>query len=37
MLVLLHFDRLGYSAVEIAFLFLFYEFSASSRTCSAAG
>ena len=26
MLVLLHFDRLGYSAVEIAFLFLFYEF-----------
>jgi hypothetical protein len=26
MLVLLHFDRLGYSAVAIAFLFLFYEF-----------
>ncbi|HZY60807.1 MAG TPA: organoarsenical effux MFS transporter ArsJ [Candidatus Binataceae bacterium] len=26
MLVLLHFDRLGYSAVQIAFLFLFYEF-----------
>ena len=26
MLVLLHFDRLGYSAIEIAFLFLFYEF-----------
>lgn len=26
MLVLLHFDRLGYSGVEIAFLFLFYEF-----------
>jgi hypothetical protein len=26
MLVLLHFDRLGYSALEIAFLFLFYEF-----------
>src|ERR1700722_9878224 len=26
MLVLLHFGRLGYSAVEIAFLFLFYEF-----------
>ena len=26
MLVLLHFDRLGYSAVTIAFLFLFYEF-----------
>ena len=26
MLVLLHFDRLGYTAVEIAFLFLFYEF-----------
>lgn len=26
MLVLLHFDRLGYSAVSIAFLFLFYEF-----------
>jgi hypothetical protein len=25
-LVLLHFDRLGYSAVQIAFLFLFYEF-----------
>jgi hypothetical protein len=24
--VLLHFDRLGYSAVAIAFLFLFYEF-----------
>ena len=24
--MLLHFDRLGYSAVEIAFLFLFYEF-----------
>ena len=26
MLVLLHFDRLGYSAIQIAFLFLFYEF-----------
>lgn len=26
MLVLLHFNRLGYSAIEIAFLFLFYEF-----------
>src|SRR6202011_4944842 len=26
MLVLLHFDQLGYSAVAIAFLFLFYEF-----------
>jgi hypothetical protein len=26
MLILLHFDRLGYSAVAIAFLFLFYEF-----------
>ena len=26
MLVLLHFDRLGYNGVEIAFLFLFYEF-----------
>src|ERR1700680_3621053 len=26
MLVLLHFDRLGYSAVASAFLFLFYEF-----------
>jgi hypothetical protein len=26
MLVLLHFDRLGNSAVQIAFLFLFYEF-----------
>lgn len=26
MLVLLHFDRLGYSAVTIAFLFLLYEF-----------
>jgi hypothetical protein len=26
MLVLLHFNRLGYSAVQIAFLFLFYEF-----------
>jgi hypothetical protein len=26
MLVLLHFDRLGYTAVQIAFLFLFYEF-----------
>ncbi len=26
MLVLLHFDELGYSAVQIAFLFLFYEF-----------
>src|SRR3984893_3079137 len=26
MLVLLHFDRLGYTAVAIAFLFLFYEF-----------
>ncbi len=26
MLVLLHFDRLGYSPVQIAFLFLFYEF-----------
>ncbi len=26
MLVLLHFDRLGYSAIAIAFLFLFYEF-----------
>jgi len=25
MLVLLHFDALGYSAVELAFLFLFYE------------
>ncbi len=26
MMVLLHFDRLGYTAIEIAFLFLFYEF-----------
>jgi MFS transporter, APGE family, 1-arseno-3-phosphoglycerate exporter len=26
MLVLLHFDRLGYSPITIAFLFLFYEF-----------
>jgi hypothetical protein len=26
MLALLHFDRLGYGPVEIAFLFLFYEF-----------
>ena len=26
MLVVLHFNRLGYSSVSIAFLFLFYEF-----------
>ena len=26
MLVLLHFNRIGYSPLQIAFLFLFYEF-----------
>src|SRR5688572_16535831 len=26
MLVLLHFNRLGYTPVQLAFLFLFYEF-----------
>ena len=29
MLVLFHFHELGYSTLEIAFLFLFYEFLAS--------
>jgi len=37
MLVLLHFDRLGYSAVTIAFLFLLYEFFGIAPTFWAAG
>ena len=38
MLVLLHFNRIGYSPLQIAFLFLFYEFLLGSlRTWLAAG
>jgi len=37
MLVLLHFDRLGYSAVQIAFLFLFYEFFGRTRRTPSQG
>jgi hypothetical protein len=37
MLVVLHFHQLGYSPLQVALLFLFYECSASSPTCSAAG
>ena len=38
MLVVLHFYKLGYSGIAIAFLFLFYEVLwASSRTCSGDG
>ena len=37
MLVVFHFHELGYSTLEIAFLFLFYEFLASSPTSMAAG
>ena len=37
MLVLLHFNELGYSPVAIAFLFLATSSWASSPTCSGAG
>ena len=37
MLVVFHFHALGYSTLEIALLFLFYEFFASSPTSTAAG
>ena len=37
MLVLLHFHTLGYSPLELAFLFLLYEFFGVVTTCWRAG
>jgi hypothetical protein len=37
MLVVFHFHQLGYSTLEIAFLFLFYEFFGIIPTSTAAG